>query len=159
MSLFVMHQIYFTKTLCQFCTCILLSFVLVELSNAKEEISYGDLQATVLKVVDGDTLEVNICNVNPIIGQAISVRIDDIDTPEIRGKCEAEKQLANKAKNTVISFLPIGSQVILKDIKRDMYFRILAKIILPDGTNVGDELVRLNLAYLYDGKTKQSWCQ
>ena len=153
-----MYQIKFIKALLQLTICILLSLALVKLGDAKEEISYGDLQATVLKVVDGDTIEVTICNVHPIIGQAISIRVDAIDTPEIRGKCEAEKQLAIKAKNTVISLLPIGSQITLKNIKRDMYFRLLAEITLPDGNSLATELIKSNLAYPYDGKTKQSWC-
>lgn len=154
-----MYQLKFIKAFFQLVVCISVSLLLVKLGDAKEEISYGDLQATILKVVDGDTIDVTICNVHPIIGQAISVRVDAIDTPEIRGKCEAEKQLAIKAKNTVISILPIGSQITLKNIKRDMYFRLLAKVILPDGTNLASELIKLDLARPYDGKTKQSWCQ
>ena len=40
-----------------------------------------------------------------------------------------------------------------------MYFRLLAEVVLPDGTNLATELVKLDLARPYDGKTKQSWCQ
>jgi len=47
---------------------------------------------------DGDTITVNINDVHPLLGDNINIRVRGIDTPEIRGKCQYEKDLAYEAK-------------------------------------------------------------
>jgi len=111
------------------------------------------LFATIVRVVDGDTLIVNLpCDID-ILCSDVSVRIEHIDTPEIRGKCPEEKALALQAKEAVKKILPVGTTITIASPKRDKYFRILA-----DVPKVSSALIGLNLARPYEGDKKSNWC-
>ncbi len=56
---------------------------------------------------DGDTLTVD-AEPEPGLTARTSVRVDGIDTPEIRGGCPAEKALALQARDFLISFRRIS---------------------------------------------------
>ena len=105
----------------------------------------------VINVYDGDTFRVNIDEFPPIIGENIAIRILGIDTPEIKGNCQQERQLAIKARDFTRKYLNSGSVISLTDLKRDKYFRILANVYI-DGKNLGDALLMQNLAVVYLGK-------
>jgi endonuclease YncB( thermonuclease family) len=143
---------------------ILFTFIIsicsISLLHAEDKnlTTYGNLTAAVVDVYDGDTIAVSIEGIPPIFGDRILVRIYGVDTPEIKGKCEREKQLAQKAKQFVQEKLPIGSIIVLRDVGRDKYFRINASITLYDGNDLRHELINNNLAYPYFGETKKSWC-
>ncbi|MDG1865558.1 MAG: thermonuclease family protein [Woeseiaceae bacterium] len=111
----------------------------------------------VINVYDGDTFRVNIDEFPPIIGENIAIRILGIDTPEIKGNCQRERQLAIKARDFTRKYLNSGSVISLTDLKRDKYFRILANVYI-DGKNLGDALLMQNLAVVYLGKKKFNWC-
>ena len=111
----------------------------------------------VINVYDGDTFRVNIDEFPPIIGENIAIRILGIDTPEINGNCQKERQLAIKARDFTRKYLNSGSVISLTDLKRDKYFRILANVYI-DGKNLGDALLMQNLAVVYLGKKKFNWC-
>ena len=111
----------------------------------------------VITVYDGDTFRVNIDEFPPIIGENIAIRILGIDTPEINGNCQQERQLAIKARDFTRKYLNSGSVISLTDLKRDKYFRILANVYI-DGKNLGDALLMQNLAVVYLGKKKFNWC-
>lgn len=108
---------------------------------------------------DGDTTTFNIKDVHPIIGKRISVRVNGIDTPEIKGKLPCEKEAAQVAKLEVENFLKNAKRIDLTNVAREKYFRILADVI-ADGQSVGEILLQKKLAYPYQGKTKEklNWC-
>jgi endonuclease YncB( thermonuclease family) len=57
---------------------------------------YGTVTVSkVISVYDGDTFRVNIDSLPPIVGKNIPIRVD---TPEMPGKCQYEKDLALEAK-------------------------------------------------------------
>lgn len=114
----------------------------------------------VLKNYDGDTLTVDIPGVPALIGKKISVRIFGIDTPEVKTKDRCEKEAGRVAKNLVASTLKNAKSVELHNVQRDKYFRILADVMV-DGRSLKDILLKNNLAYEYDGGTKQhpDWCK
>ena len=56
----------------------------------------------VTSVYDGDTFRVNINAWPPIVGERAPIRLRGADTPELRAQCDAEKQLARKAKQFTI---------------------------------------------------------
>ena len=117
--------------------------------------------ATVSKVhnvYDGDTITADIYGYPDVVGKKIGVRIVGIDTPEIRGKCVAEKKLAVKAKEYVTMIVKTGKVVVLKNVQRDKYFRVLADVYV-DGVSVSELLILNGMARRYDGGTKSSWCQ
>ncbi len=61
------------------------------------EIIPGPVTADVVSVYDGDTLTVD-AHPWPQITVRTSVRVDGIDAPEIRGKCDSEKAMAREAR-------------------------------------------------------------
>ena len=77
--------------------CILLVLCICSVpSLAKTQ--YGSVIVTkVISVYDGDTFRVDIDSLSPIVGKNIPVRLEGVDTPEINGKCQYEKDLAIEA--------------------------------------------------------------
>jgi micrococcal nuclease len=121
------------------------------------EKTYGDIVVTqIIEVYDGDTFKVNIKGYPPIIGEEILVRIRGVDTPELRGSSDYEKELAKKARLYTENRLQSAKVVTLKNIGRDKYFRILADVYV-DKANLAKELIRVGLGYEYYGGTKHAW--
>ena len=113
----------------------------------------------VIKVYDGDTFKVNLpCNID-VLCKKISIRVKDIDTPELKTKDKCEKKQAIKAKGFTADFLKQG-QVDLLKCKRDKYFRLLCDVYV-DGENLATELLKNKLAYSYNGgkKIKRDYCK
>jgi len=120
---------------------------------------YGDLVVDKINsVYDGDTFRVTINHLHPLLGQNIAIRVNGIDTPEIRGKCLYEKTLALKAKKFTTSFLSKSKKVELKNIKRGKYFRIVADVF-SNNISLGEILIKSGFAVKYNGKhKKKNWC-
>lgn len=108
---------------------------------------------------DADTITFDIPNVHPLIGKNISIRVRHIDTPEIKGKLPCEKDAARTAKKLIENLLKKAKRIDLENADKDKYFRILADVVI-DGKSLKDILLKNNLAYVYEGKTKQklNWC-
>ena len=131
----------------------LLLFLFVSSIHAAD---YGSVNATVLSVYDGDTFRVDIANWPPIVGKKIPVRVRGLDTPEIRGKCQAEKDLAIQARGYVQQLLESGI-VVLHHLDRGKYFRLVATVLL-DGVDLTELVNQKELGRRYDGGKKQGWC-
>ncbi len=137
------------------------SFLFVSLhAEAISNKNYGSVVVTeVTSIYDGDTFRVNIQEYPEIIGYRIGVRINGIDTPEMRGKCQKEKGLALKAKQFTVARLREAKKVELRNMKRGKYFRIVADVYV-DGKSLGGMLIEQNLAVVYDGGHKsKDWCR
>ncbi len=118
---------------------------------------YGDVVvAEVTSIYDGDTFKVNLQGYPPIAGERIGIRINGIDTPEMRDKRPEVKALARKAKQYTVQRLREGQQIILHNMQRGKYFRIVAEVYV-DGSNLGQELISAGLAKPYDGGKKPKW--
>jgi len=118
-------------------------------------IKYGK----VIKVYDGDTITIaaKLPNTDGPIYR-FSVRLDGIDTPEIRGKSEIERELAKHARDALHELI-YGKIIELRNVANEKYGRILADVYIGD-TNVNQWLIAENFAVLYDGGKKQrpvSW--
>ena len=111
----------------------------------------------VRSVYDGDTIRVDIDGWPQIIGKNMPVRILRVDTPEIQGKCQAEKEKAKQARNFLYSSLKNGKIVELRNIQRGKYFRILSDVYI-DGVRISDELIKNGLARAYNGGKRKTWC-
>ncbi|MBT6717965.1 MAG: thermonuclease family protein [Nitrospina sp.] len=122
--------------------------------------SFGNYQGAVyIRNYDGDTITFNLPGLHPIIGEKISIRVNGIDTPEIKGKCEKEKYDAQQAKDMVADILKDAEQTTLKNMERGKYFRIAADVIV-DSENLADVLVEAGMAVRYDGgKKTHKWCE
>jgi endonuclease YncB( thermonuclease family) len=124
------------------------------------------LPAQVVSVLDGDTL---VVRVHIWLGQDINtrVRLAGIDAPELKGKCDRERDLARRARAYVLARLDpmkagaasgVGA-VRLREIRYGKYAgRVLARVETLDGTDLGQGLVAAGLARPYDGRRRASWC-
>ena len=117
----------------------------------------GIIVKDIVRVYDGDTFTINIPQYPDLLGHKIGIRINGIDTPELRGKCDEEKRLAQKAKQATLELLHRGKLIQLKNLQRGKYFRIVADVMI-DGKNIADRLIDAGLAYEYHGGRKQRWC-
>lgn len=108
---------------------------------------------TVIKVYDGDTITITSklpYDSSPLY--KFSVRLNGIDCPEIKGKCESEKEVAKIARDSV-SKLILNKMIQLKNVKTEKYGRVLAEVWF-DGVCINTWLVTQRLAVEYDGGTK-----
>jgi len=112
-----------------------------------------------IKNYDADTITFNIPSLHPVIGEGINIRVNGVDTPEIRTKNICEKKRALKAKEYVSQLLRKAKKINLKNIKRGKYFRVVAKVII-DGEFLSSLLLKEGLAYRNNGGTKKkmNWC-
>ena len=118
--------------------------------------SFGDYEGAIyVRNYDGDTITFNLPGLHPIIGEKINIRVNGIDTPEIRGKCEKEKYDAKQAKEMVTDILKDAEQIILRNMERGKYFRIAADVIV-DGENLADMMIEAGMAVSYDGGKNRS---
>ena len=100
-----------------------------------------------------------LSGLHPIIGEKISIRVNGIDTPEIKGKCEKEKYDAPQAQQRVADILKDADQIVLRNMERGKYFRIAADVFV-DGESLADMLIEAGMAVRYDGGTKtKDWCE
>ena len=119
---------------------------------------YGTVTVSkVISVYDGDTFRVDIDSLPPIVGKNIPIRLNGVDTPEIRGKCQYEKDLALKARDFVRNKLTNAKEIKLTKLQRGKYFRVVADVMI-DGVSLEQELLENKLAYKYTGGKKSSWC-
>lgn len=106
----------------------------------------------VLKVVDGDTLDVLI-DVGFNMLRKERIRINRVDAPETNSKNELEKKLGQDAKEFVSEWVESQNNMTIKTFKDDKYGRILGEIYGDDNC-LNDLLIENGLAWEYDGSTK-----
>lgn len=108
--------------------------------------------AEVLKIVDGDTIDVKID-----LGFAITfntrVRLEGLDTMETNAKDPAVREMGLKAKKYLTELLT-GKTVTLVSYKPDKYGRYLATIYL-NGVSINQQLLKEGLAVSYSGGKKE----
>ena len=138
---------------------IQLLFILLISISVQAAPQYGTVTVSkVISVYDGDTFRVNIASLPPIVGKNIAIRVNGVDTPEIRGKCQYEKNLALKARDFVRGKLANAKEIKLTNLQRGKYFRVVANVLV-DGVSLEQELLDNELAYEYSGGKKLSWCE
>ncbi len=101
---------------------------------------------TVVRVIDGDTIEVRINDVNT------KIRLIGIDTPETVDPRKPVQCFGREASKRTSDLL-LGKVVVLEDDKtqgdKDKYDRLLRYVFLSDGTNVNKSLIEEGYAYEY----------
>ncbi len=123
----------------------------------------GPVRARVLSVVDGDTIEVRAAI---WLDQEVfaRVRLAGVDAPELRGRCERERELASAARDYLaVRLAPrdgVAVEVQLHDIRYGKYAgRVLARVETLDGADLGRGLMGAGLARPYAGGSRVTWCQ
>ncbi|KAB0679368.1 thermonuclease family protein [Aureimonas leprariae] len=117
----------------------------------------GPVAASVTKVRDGDTVEVE-AYIWP--GQVVrtAVRLRGIDAPELKGRCDGERAAAEVARDRLTAL--VASRIVqLGEISGDKYFgRVLARVASDDVPDVGAKLLAEGLVAPYRGEKRRDWC-
>jgi endonuclease YncB( thermonuclease family) len=102
-----------------------------------------------VRVIDGDTF----------VYAGTRIRIADIDTPEVHGRCPAESALAARATRRLNGLLvqgPFELHSLPSGRDEDRYGRKL-RIVTRAGRSLGDVLVAEGLARTWTGR-RERWC-
>ncbi len=114
------------------------------------------MKFTGLRAYDGDTIKTPLIALKGL--PKLSIRVAGIDTPEIRGKCDYEKQLAIKSRDRLNVLLE--GEVTVTPLQWDKYGgRFVATVFDKDGRNVADVLIAEGLGRAYQGEKKLPWCE
>lgn len=116
----------------------------------------GTFLALVISVTDGDTFKARI-SVWDNVDVVTAVRLRGIDTPEIKGKCPAEKALALTAKTRLTELLNTGPVTLLR-VEPDKYAGRVDADVTINGSSVAGILIQEGLARPYTGGARASWC-
>jgi endonuclease YncB( thermonuclease family) len=130
-------------------------------SNEIENCEYKDTipfvvpvsRGKVIKVYDGDTFTLASklpYNNSPLY--RFSVRMNGIDSPEIKGKTAKEKELA-VASRDALKALIMNQMVELRNVNTEKYGRILADVYIGE-LCINTWMIDNNYALRYDGGTK-----
>ncbi len=98
--------------------------------------------------IDGDTIK---CG-------SETIRLQNVDTAELHGRCQSETDLAHRAKAFTARRLAEGSIEIVVDRShpRDRHGRTIAWVKVA-GRDLGEELIAAGLARPWEGR-RRSWC-
>jgi endonuclease YncB( thermonuclease family) len=135
--------------------CVLFLSPLMSAVEAKQVLP-GPFAFELVEVIDGDTFR---ARVDIWLGQSVTVkvRLQGVDTPEMNGKCAAEKKLARQAKAFAENWLKTN-QAHLVNVHYGTYAgRVLATAQIKNGDSLSAALLAENLAKPYRGRRAQ-WC-
>lgn len=126
-----------------------------------------EYRAKIIKIVDGDTVDVDIDLGFDVILSNQRVRLHGIDTPESRTRDAEEKEFGLLSKKFLTSFLPKGSfQTLVTEVDRDgddargKFGRILGKFKVYDAkrdreTTINELMIAEGYAVGYHGQNKE----
>ena len=130
-----------------------------------KQVLKGPFPFQLLRVIDGDTFHARI---TIWLGQTVDVkvRLKGVDTPELNGKCAAEKKLAQQAKQFTADWLAKHPAQLVNVHYGTYAGRVLATTELKSGGSnappkvktLSAALLSENLAKPYRGR-KASWCR
>ena len=119
-----------------------------------------EYRCKILRVVDGDTVDVDIDLGFGVWMHKERVRMMGIDTPESRTRDSVEKQFGLASKDKLKSLLPIGSMQILKteidksgEDAKGKFGRILGDFLI-EGKRASEILIEEGFAVAYHGQSK-----
>jgi endonuclease YncB( thermonuclease family) len=117
-------------------------------------------QWKVIKVTDGDTIQVEAPWVPDPIAKKVSIRVLGIDTPEKGGRaqCEKEAELGEKATAFARAAIKPGDTIGVVLEKWDKFGGRVLGYVKYDGKDLSEEMLKAGLARPYFGEKKSSWC-
>lgn len=116
--------------------------------------------ATVLRVIDGDTVAFQASWLPDPLKKELSIRVFGVDTPEksFRAKCPAEDKLGQAATAFTKDTITSGKKLEIVLMDWDKYGgRVLGDVII-DGKSLRNLLITKGYAREYYGEAKTSWC-
>lgn len=113
-----------------------------------------DYQCTIVRVVDGDTVDVDVDLGFDTWRRGERIRLYGIDTPECRTRDATEKKAGLLAKGFVIQMLHEGETYKLTTKEKGKYGRYLGTIKIDGDLTINAALISENLAVPYTGEGK-----
>ena len=115
-----------------------------------------EYNCTIVKVIDGDTTDVDIDLGFGVWMKKQRIRFYGVDTPESRTRDKEDKVYGLMAKEFVQQHLPVGSKQVLRTKKDGVgkYGRILGEFVVGD-TTVNQLLIDTHNAVAYHGQSKE----
>lgn len=114
-------------------------------------------KAIVTRVVDGDTVDVDIDLGFGIWYRNTRIRLMGVDTPEYRTRDLTEKKFGILAKEVVEGYCPVGAEILVQT-ELDgtgKFGRVLGTLIVSDGTvNLNQYLIDNHYAVAYEGQSR-----
>ena len=129
---------------------------LVALFVGVESLSADTVPVEVIRVVDGDTLHVELPS-----GRVEAVRLQGFDTPEVgrNAECEAERMLGQLATAVLRATLDENDLTLQTDWQTDRWGRLLAIGLLGEEFDLADLMIGFGIALPYDGRgPRPDWC-
>lgn len=120
-----------------------------------------EYKATVKRIIDGDTLVLDIDLGFYMFMNETKIRLYGLDTPEMNAEDPLLRLQAILATRYLFDNLNIGEKVIIKTVldKREKYGRLLATIITKEGFNINEGLIQNKLAISYQNLTREEQIQ
>lgn len=109
------------------------------------------------RVVDGDTVDVDIDLGFGVWLKKQRIRLMGVDTPEKRTRDELEKQFGLLATSVVEGFCPVGGKILVETVLdgKGKYGRILGTLWVENNTlNLNQYLIENHYAVAYEGQSK-----
>lgn len=152
------------KTITKLMACLALGYALgfgateVFAQKQKPGVTYD---ATILRVIDGDTVAFSAPFLPDPLKKELSIRVFGVDTPEKghRAQCPSEDLLGKAATNFTKDSITKAQklQIVLMD--WDKYGGRVLGDVLIDGQSLRMLLINKGYAREYYGEAKTSWCQ
>jgi len=134
----------------------LVLFALIVSAQAAE--TYGPYSAKVLRVIDGDTVQVAVA-IWPGLSQVTKLRLAGVNTPEKRGKVsDCEKRAGRAATAFTQAFLRGARTVMVSGIRPGKYAGRMLGSIQVNGRSLEQALLAAGHARPYRGGRRQPWC-
>ena len=119
-----------------------------------------EYRCKILRVVDGDTVDVDIDLGFGMWMHKERVRMMGIDTPESRTRDKVEKKFGLASKQFVKDMMPVGSKQVLKtqidrsgEDKKGKFGRILGDFLI-DGKKLTETMIKEGDGVVYTGQNK-----
>ena len=117
-----------------------------------------EYRCKILRVVDGDTVDVDIDLGFGMWMHKERVRMMGIDTPESRTRDKVEKKFGLASKQFVKDMMPVGSKQVLKtqidrsgEDKKGKFGRILGDFLI-DGKKLTETMIKEGYGVVYTGQ-------
>jgi micrococcal nuclease len=133
-----------------------------EPASSQLSVVQGPVEAVVERVTDGDTIDVKAM-AWPDEATWRTIRIRGIDTPEIRGKCQYERDLAQLAKRFLETMISANNNRVALTVvgcnsaEGGGFGRCLSYVDVA-GLSVTNTLIAKGLARENHGQPRSGWC-
>lgn len=141
-----------------FVVVVVLLLILFIMEEVYADVSYGPYDAEIVRVIDGDTVVVDIYIWVDLI-KRVNLRLTGVNTPEIRTRLQCEKEMGLKAKEFVESWLEESDLVTVVDVRPDKYGGRVQGYLYKGEDSLSEALIAEGLGVVYGGEKREPWCE